>query len=120
MKNALFALMIGSFCLTGFCHANDGAEALKCNGEIDDEGNESVDFRDDEEIDYDILQAGKADLAVGSKGIANSFFIGMSPSFAKLPIQKQRNLISEVTQENYNGVKYYIYKEGSLIDYNND
>ena len=120
MKNALFALMMGSFCLTGYCHANEEVEVVKCEGEIDDEGNGSVDFRDDEEIDYDILQTGKADLAVGSKGIANSFFIGMSPSFAKLPIQKQRNLISDVTQENYNGVRYYIYKDGSLINYSDD
>ena len=74
------------------------------------------DFRDNEEIDYSLLGNGKADIAVGArKGVSNSFFIGMSPSFAQIPIQTQRTLISDITKDTYDGIRYYRLTEGKLV-----
>ena len=107
--------------LTHFAYAYDEDST---NGRDDQEEVKDVemqDFRDDEEIDYSLLESGKADIAVGSKkGVSNSFFIGMSPSFAQTPIQTQRSLISDLTKETYDGIRYYKLEDGKLVRIDTD
>jgi hypothetical protein len=113
MRTKLLALVV---CLPLFTpiYADEEQEDVSSNQE-ETVSTECQDFRDDGEINYSILEKGEADLAVGAKnGVANSFYLGMSPKFAELPIQTQRSLIAKVTKETYDGVRYYLYEDGQL------
>lgn len=113
MKLKMFALL---FCLPIITAVfADEEQDNICPPQEDTVAVNSQDFRDDEEIDYTLLQNGSADLAVGAKkGVAHSFYLGMSPKFAELPIQTQRNLIASVTKETHDGVYYFVYEDGQL------
>ena len=44
--------------------------------------------------------------------------LAASPSFAQTPIQTQRSLISDLTKETYDGIRYYKLEDGTIIAIN--
>ncbi len=120
MKLKLFT-SLACLMLSHFVYASGQDSTISLEDQEETKDSPLQDFRDDEEINYLLLETGKADIAVGArKGVNNSFFIGMSPSFAQVPIQTQRSLISDITKETYDGIHYYKLQEGKLVRVEND